>query len=70
LKKEYSLDGIGIRASGSHGEDQEEDIAMGVGEWSKAIVLLCACSIPQPEIDGDAINRKGDCVIVKYCGHI
>lgn len=48
-----------------NGEDDEEDVAVGVGQGSEPIVLFLSSGIPQSEVDHAPIDLDSGGIVVK-----
>ena len=52
------------------GKTDEENVRLGVTEWTKTIVILLASSVPETETDGLVIDHDVGAVVVKDSGHV
>lgn len=48
-----------------NGEADQEDVCLGVGEWSQSVVVFLSSSIPEAEADGLAIYHHARRVVVE-----
>jgi len=51
-------------------EADEEDVGLGVGEWSQSVVIFLSCCIPQSQADGLSINHHTGGVVVENCRYV
>ena len=48
-------------------EANEEDVRLRVRQRPEAVVILLSCGIPEPEVDGLAIDHDARRVVVEDC---
>lgn len=62
--------GVGPRRRIDDGEDDEKNIAVGVGQWSEAVVLFLSGGIPESEVDHFAVDFHGCSIVIKDGGDV
>ena len=62
--------GIGPGRGIDDGEDDEEDVAVGIGEGSETVVLFLTCSIPESEVDHASVYLDGGGIVVEDSWYI
>ena len=52
------------------GKGDEDDVRLGVGQWSEALVVFLACGVPEGQLDGLAVDAAVGYVVFEDCGDV
>ena len=55
-----------IAGGGDHTEADEEDIGLGVGEWSESVVVLLTRGVEESQCVGFPSDHHCHCIVVKH----